>query len=243
MFLLSIFVHQRVIFSMTSDLESEILALRDKKLTPKQIARKLGLKVSQVNSVIKASAEKTAIARAETGELAPVAQCLVNTNCAERLLEAQAIDEHDVGGLGMVLVARTTGYKRFVVCTYMVDYWCLGLKNTMGEKKLNDTKYQQFLNMAYRGFPDGYCEITLEQAQAIVYGAIYYADSLGLKPHKDFQKTKNHLGSWSGQPKLTFGRQGKPYFIAGPYDNSERIMQTLRQNVGEGNFDYFIALG
>ncbi len=43
---------------MTSDFESEILALRSKRLTPKQIARNLGLKVSQVNSVIKANAKK-----------------------------------------------------------------------------------------------------------------------------------------------------------------------------------------
>ena len=53
---------------MTSDLESEILALRSKKLTPKQIARKLGLKASQVNSVIKTSAEQTAITRAGVNE-------------------------------------------------------------------------------------------------------------------------------------------------------------------------------
>ena len=228
--------------TMTSDLESEILALRSKKLTPKQIARKLGLKASQVNSVIKASAEQTAITRAETGKLAPVAQCLVNTKCAELLLEEQTLDESGMGGLGIVLVARTTGYKRFVVCTYMVDYWCLGLKDTMGEKKLNDIKYQQFLKTVYRGFPDGYCEIALEQAQAIVYGAIDYAADLGFKPHKDFQKTKNHLGTWNGQPKLTFGRQGKPCFIEGPYDNGTQIMQTLRKNVGEGNFNYFRGL-
>ncbi len=227
---------------MTSELESEILALRDKRLTSKQIARKLGLKVSEVNSVIKTNAEQIVITRAETRELAPVAQCLVNVNCAERLLTAQTLDEHDVGGLGMVLVTRTTGYKRFVVCSYLVDYWCLGLKNTMGEKKLNDIKYQQFLKMAYQGFPDGYQEITLQQAQAIVYGAVNYATELGFKPHKDFQKTKNHLGTWNAQPKLTFGHQGKPYFISGPYDNSERIMQTLRQNVGEGNFDYLVGL-
>ena len=164
---------------MTSDFESEILALRSKRLTPKQIARNLGLKVSQVNSVIKANAKKTAIDRAETGELAPVAQCLVNTNCGQRLLGNQKLDEQDMGGLGIVLVARTTGYKRFVVCTYLIDYWCLGLKDTMGEKKLNDIKYKQFVEMPYRGFPDGYQEITLEQAQAIVYGAINYAAGLG----------------------------------------------------------------
>jgi len=228
--------------TMASELESEILALRDKRLTPKQIARKLGLKVSQVNSVIKASAEETALSRAESSELAPVAQCLVNTDCAERLLRGRTVDD-EVGGLGMVLVARTTGYKRFVVCTYLVDYWCLGLKDTMGEKKLNDIKYQQFLNMAYGRFPNGYSEITLEQAQAIVYGAIDYAAELGFKPHKDFQKTKNHLGVWNAQPKLTFGREGKPYFIEGPYDNTAQILRTLRENVGEGNFHYLMGLG
>ena len=64
---------------MTSGLESEILALRSKGLTSKQIARKLGLKASQVNLTIKTNAEQTAIARAKFGELAPVAQCLDST--------------------------------------------------------------------------------------------------------------------------------------------------------------------
>ena len=227
---------------MTSDWESEILALRSKGLTSKQIARKLGLKTSQINSVIKTNAEQTAITRGKSGELAPVAQCLVNSNCAERLLSDQELDEQDVGGLGMVVVARTTGYKRFVICSYLIDYWCLGLKDTIGERKMNDIKYRQFLDMAYQGFPDGYQEITLEQAQAIVFGAINYAAELGLKPHKDFQKTKKHLGTWNGQPKLTFGHEGKPYFIAGPYDNTTQIMQTLRKNVGEENFHYLIGL-
>ncbi len=228
---------------MTSDSESEILALRSKGLTSKQIARKLGLKASQVNSVIKTSAEKIAIARAESGELAPVAQCLVNKNCAERLLSDHEFESQDIGGLGMVLVARTTGYKRFVICSYLIDYWCLGLKDTIGERKMNDTQYSQFLNTAYRGFPEGYQEITLEQAQAIVYGAIAYAAELGFKPHKDFKKTQEHLGNWNGQPQLTFGNNGKPYYVEGPYDNTTQIMQTLRKNVGEDNFTYLIGLG
>ncbi len=157
---------------MTDEFESEIMALRSKRLTPKQIARKLGLKVGQVSKVIKASAQETARARAETGELAPVAQCLVNITCAKRLLGNQEQEQQEGSGLGIVLVARTTGYKRYVVCTYLIDYWCLGLKDTIGERKLNDIQYKQFREMADQGFPEGYQEIDLEQAQAIVYGAI-----------------------------------------------------------------------
>ncbi|MEM7556826.1 MAG: DNA-binding response regulator [Cyanobacteria bacterium P01_A01_bin.84] len=228
---------------MTLDSELEILALREKGLTSKEIARKLGWKTSQVNSVIKANAKKITTSRADTGDISPVAQCLVNTNCTQRLFNNQTVSETEIGGLGMVLVSRSTGYNRFVVCSYLVDYWCLGLKDTMGEKKFNDNiKYQQFLNTVYRGFSDGYEEITLEQAQAIIYGAITYALELGFKPHKDFEKTQSHLGIWNGQPKLTFGHEGKPYFIQGPYDNATQIMQTLRRNVGEGNFDYLVGL-
>ena len=228
---------------MKSEHSSEIISLREKRLTAKQIARKLSLKVADVNRVIKANASEKAIAAGKTEELAPVAQCLCNRSSAEQLLEKPDGEEDEMmGGLGMILVARTTGYKRFEVGTYMVDYWCLGLKDTIGIKKMNDIKYRQFLEMVYQGFPEGYQEISLEQAQAIVYGAIDYGESLGFKPHKDFKKTQPHLGKWSGKPKLTFGRVGKPYYIAGPYDNSDRIMETLRKNVGFGNFDYVIGL-
>ncbi len=201
---------------MTSDLESEILALRSKKLTSKQIARKLALKISQVNSAIKASAQKDALAKADSNELPPVAQCLVNNKCVELLLQNKGDKKDRFGGLGIVLVSRDIGYERFVVCTYMVDYWCLGLKDTIGEKKLNGIKYQQFRNKVYQGFSGEYQEISLKQAQAIVFGAIAYAESLGFKPHRDFRKTKKHLGIWDGQPQLTFGRDGKPFFIEGP---------------------------
>ena len=42
--------------------------------------------------------------KAENGELAPIAQCLVNSNCAQRLLRGETVEEYEVGGLGLVLV-------------------------------------------------------------------------------------------------------------------------------------------
>lgn len=57
---------------MTSQPESEILLLREKGLTPKEIARKLSLKPFQVNAIIKSSATQKAITKAESGELAAI---------------------------------------------------------------------------------------------------------------------------------------------------------------------------
>ena len=62
-----------------------------------------------------------------------------------------------------------------------------------------------------------YREISLEQAQAIIFGAVEYADQLGLKPHPDFEAAKAHLGKPSEEKlSIEFGRQGEPFYVSGP---------------------------
>ena len=41
---------------------------------------------------------------------------------------------------------------------------------------------------------------------------------------------------------LEFGRDGMPMYIEGPHDDTWRIVRTLRQNVGDGNFHYLAGL-
>ena len=48
---------------MNPEQQQEILNLRSLNLTPKQIARKLGLRVAEVTAFIKAQAEQSAIAQ------------------------------------------------------------------------------------------------------------------------------------------------------------------------------------
>ena len=79
-------------------------------------------------------------------------------------------------------------------------------------------------------------------AQRIVFGAIGYARGLGFEPHADFAKAAGHLGEWDGVCDLEFGRDGMPMYIEGPRDDTWRIMHTLRQNVGDGNFHYLVGL-
>lgn len=41
-----------------------------------------------------------------------------------------------------------------------------------------------------------------------------------------------------------FGRKGKPFYIAGPYDDAQRVHQildTLIRTAGEGKFDYLVT--
>lgn len=225
---------------MQPEQEQEILNLRDRQLTPKQIARKLGLKASEISTFLISHAEQTALASAEKGELLPVAQCLVDVNFANVLLRNET---SEAGGLGLVMVTRSKGYNRFVAVSYLIDYWCLGVKDTMPPRNCNDSQYKNLVEHCYSQFGQEYEQISIEQAQALVWGAIAYARKLGFEPHRDFEQSKAHLGESTSEIGLKFGRNGKPCYVEGPYDNTTKIINTLKKSVGEGDFNYLYGIG
>jgi hypothetical protein len=237
---------------MTPEQEQAIAELRARHVAPKLIARQLGLRPAEVTAVIKAQAQQVTAERAASGELAPLYQCLVNKNCLPALLPNQYPAEiaaskeeanHEGAGLAVVTVTRQTGFNRLEVSTCLVDLWCLGVKDAAAPRRVDPTTYREFVEYAYEPFPDGPEEIPLELAQAIIFGAIDYAARLGFQPHADFEQVRPQLGQWSGEPVLTFGRDGKPCYFNGPYDNPIQILKTLRESVGEGNFDFILVDG
>ncbi|MFP4123027.1 hypothetical protein [Coleofasciculus sp.] len=127
---------------MTPEQKQEITELRDRNLTPKQIARKLGLRAAEVTTYIKEQAEEKTLARVASGELDPVFECFVNANCADYYLHEnpdpiQETEDNIDRGLALVCITRKPKYDRFIVCTYLLDVWCLGVKDTMGPRQLN----------------------------------------------------------------------------------------------------------
>lgn len=84
--------------------------------------------------------------------------------------------------------------------------------------------------------------VPLELAQHLVLGAVEYARSLGFEPHPDFMRARRMLGSWDGPSAIMFGRDGKPYYVNGPYDEPERVLATLERAVGRDGFHFIVAL-
>jgi hypothetical protein len=97
------------------------------------------------------------------------------------------------------------------------------------------------------GFFDAYpsppIPAPLELAQHLVLGAAEYARGLGFDPHPDFEAAKGHLGSWSGPSAIRFGRNGKPFYVEGPHDDSAAVMRTLNRTVGKGNYEFLVVAG
>jgi len=229
---------------MTPEQATEVMRLREAKVAPKQIARKLGLRPAEVKTCIQQSAEELYLQKAQAGTLDPVYECLVNQSAAERLLEGIELDENTgVGGFAEVIVARQE-HNRIVSAAYLVDYWCLGVKDVIPPDSNGKSGYERFKKLCTERFNESFIDISLAQAQSIIYGAVDYARSLGFEPSRDFDpKAQMHLGP---KPEtlipIEFGKDGKPLYFSGPYDNAKKIIKTLTATVGPDNFHYVAAM-
>ena len=162
----------------------------------------------------------------------PVHDCLINPSWEER-------------GLATILLSRRHRDGSILFAVYLVDTFCLGLKNTFCNAVDTLSEYEE--EVRARAFPEEApidCPIPL--AHHLVYGAIDYASKLGFKPQKDYKMSRYILDK---KPKvrervpIEFGKDGKPFYVAGPDDNVQLIMRKLERNVGEGNFDFINPLG
>jgi hypothetical protein len=232
---------------LNDELAERVAELRQKGRTPKEIARALGLKPADVTPIIRAIA-----ARAPRREL-PVAGCWVTEHWSAKLGVAGHADwpglssresESDESGLVGVLAARDTGSK-VVVCGFLVDAFCLGVKDTNGPKTMDQRKLPDFIRVFFSAWPNqATVPAPLELARHIVLGSVDYARGLGFEPHPDFAKGAALLGEWEmGSSDVTFGRDGKPFYMNGPRDDTYGNIAKLRRAVGDGNFDYLIQAG
>jgi len=108
----------------------------------------------------------------------------------------QAAGDGESGLVGVV-VAREHG-SSVSACGYLVDVWCLGVKNCMGPKTMDRRKLPDFVSFFFRSFSRPPVPAPLDLARHVVFGAVDYARGLGFEPHPDFAKCAGHLGEWDG---------------------------------------------
>jgi len=147
-------------------------------------------------------------------------------------------------GLVQILVARQQPDGNICFGVYLVDKFCLGLKNTFANTGFSRTRYENEVHN--RLFPEAETEACpVELAHQMIYASIEYAAQFGFTPEKDFALSQYLLaprGELEEPYQLTFGRDGKPFFVSGPRDNAARIVKQLEKTAGPGNYDYLVAL-
>ncbi|HEY4724106.1 MAG TPA: hypothetical protein VII92_19785, partial [Anaerolineae bacterium] len=87
-------------------------------------------------------------------------------------------------GLAVVVLARRQPDGDFVFGNYLVDYYCLGLKNTYFNVDVPPGEFRHdYLPEMFQGTPA--LDISPALAHEIIYGAIEYAAQFGFKPQRD----------------------------------------------------------
>lgn len=145
---------------------------------------------------------------------APVFECLVS----EKLNSL---------GLGNVVVAKKGGAGKIGMAGFLVDIYCLGVKNAFFYV-CPEAEYRH--KIAHTLATEKLNPVEPAYAKKLIEGAVAYAQSLGISPHPDYKYAQKVLFSIdAGQcpAQFEYGKEGKPFFVAGPNDGPERCRQVI----------------
>ena len=80
----------------------------------------------------------------------------------------------------------------------------------------------------------------------LVEDAQAYAKDLGFDPHADYHLSRQIFGDVDQEAcsmSFQFGKDGKPFYISGPYDDPRPVICTLERTAGRGNFEFLAVAG
>jgi hypothetical protein len=222
------------------ELLDEVRRMRTAGASPKGIARALGVRPAVVAPLVRRLAAEAPELPPEQGE---VVGCWVSPGWSRELLveRGDGWDDVDVGldgpaGIAQVLLARAGRHDQVIVCGYLVDTFCLGIKDVYGPERKRDRDVPGFVRSYFRVFAEAPLPATLDLAQQLVHGAVAFAARLGFDPHPGFAGAREYLGEMLEPSAITFGQRGRPLYVAGPYDDPIAVMNKLKASVGSDGF-------
>ena len=154
----------------------------------------------------------------------------------ESLVSAELWSE----GLGYLAIARQDAGGMLVFGIYLVDVLCLGVKDAFWRTGAEDFKEViRHMDETQKMVP-----IPPAGLVKIVRGAVEFAQGFGFPPHPDFRHAARLLEGIDPAEypqELTFGRNGRPFYMQGPYETPAQAM-AIAQRVEEAGGHYIAML-
>lgn len=158
----------------------------------------------------------------------PVFECLVSPEWKET-------------GMTHVVVARSHSNGNITACIYLVDLYCLGVKDCFYMFNASMEYYRKKMGKYH------FEQISYVLAHNIIYSAVAFAEEYGFKPHKDFTSITRFMLDEDTEDveliEIECGKNGKPFYVCGPYDDQKKagaIIAQLERTAGKGNYDYIL---
>lgn len=155
----------------------------------------------------------------------PIDKCYINGDWKEK-------------GLAQIVVTRKKANGNYVVGVYLVDTFCMGVKDTFCRHDMSDDEILQMNDKISGGV--GLEEIPYIEAHNLIYGGIAFAEDADIPPHKDFTLSKYVLEEDTDDIPLIeyeYGRDGKYFLVVGPNSRDKLYLERLHKKFGN-DFDY-----
>ena len=194
----------------------------------KQLAKKKAKRTDKRTQIARQTSDNPLI-RLAAAESWPI----VNTLVPESLWSS---------GIGQLLLTRRLPDGRLAVANFLVDVFCLGVKNAYWNI-ISEWEFDK-LKRKLEGLGPLH-PATPEQFAKLIYDAVEYAQALSLAPHPEYKHAKLLLAGIDASrctDVFTFGKDGKPLFINGPHDSPEKIKIILHKIRSAGG-DFMLVDG
>lgn len=142
-------------------------------------------------------------------------------------------------GEGHVIVTRKHTGGKISMAVYLVDIWCVGVKNSFYRLRLMDSEFENFIYT----YKIGLRECSYDEAHNWIYGAIAFAEEAGIKPDKSFNITQYMLEEDDDSIPLIeyeYGKNGKHTLVIHTRLEASRYLSLLEKNLGKGNYDFIL---
>lgn len=145
-------------------------------------------------------------------------------------------------GEGHVIVTRNHKGGKISVACYLVDVWCVGVKDSFYRLRMDPYEFDELLERFKSNFEMNEC--SYNEVHNLIYGAISFAEEGGIEPDKSFALTKYMLEEDTDDIPLIeyeYGKDGKHYLVAMNNLDASKYLPKLSAALGE-DFHYTIPV-
>lgn len=161
----------------------------------------------------------------------PIHRCVVH----EELFET---------GMGTLVVVRGAPGE-LVLCGFLLDVYCLGIKDVF-VRPVGFDEMEYLIEKMDAASP--MTPVEPAYARKLLRELAAWSESIGFSPARDFAMAERIFGDVRADDcdvAFRFGREGKPLYVPGPSETPSEIarrMARLRQRVGDGHFDFMVGM-
>jgi len=199
----------------------------------KKLAKKRTKELRQKQELARRNqAMKSLVGQMQWASQYPVYQCYVSDTI------------FDTQGMGPIYLSRKLSDGRIAFMFLLIDSNCLGIKDA-GGKFCTPGEFAEYISGMKETGQLTSCSASY--ARKLTEDVIAYSESIGFSPHPDYRRVSalwGDIDSSECDEEFTFGQDGQPFYMSGPFDDKARqsfIYRRLCQTVGEGNFHFMVG--